>query len=65
MRNQDPLSRLLDAGEPCPQPDDTSGWWIFPAIVAGAGILAVLAWWAPAAAGVLAVVCGAVVLWGM
>lgn len=65
MRNQDRLSRLLDAGEPCPQPDDASGWWVFPAIVASAGILAALAWWASASAGVLAVAAGAVVLWGM
>lgn len=42
-----------------------SGWWLLPAIIAGDGIWAALIWWAPAAAGALAVVCGAVVLWGM
>lgn len=65
MTDHDRLSRLLDAGEPCPQPDAPSVWWILPAIIAGAGIWAALIWWAPAAAGVLAVACGAAVLWGM
>ena len=41
------------------------GWWLLPAIVAGAGIWAALAWWAPAVAGVLLVACGAVALWGL
>ena len=63
MTNPDRLTRILDAGEPCQQPDDASSWWIFPAIIAGAGILAALAWWAPAAAGLLMVACGFVALW--
>lgn len=42
-----------------------SGWWLLPAIIAGAGIWAALAWWVPAAAGALAVAAGSVVLWGL
>ena len=44
---------------------DHSGWWIFPAIIAGAGIWAAIAWWCPAVAGVLLVACGVVALWGL
>ena len=61
MTNHDRLTSILDAGEPCQQPDDASGWWLLPAILAGAGIWAALAWWAPAAAGVLLVACGVVI----
>ena len=45
--------------------DETPSIWLLPAILAGAGIWAALAWWAPAAAGVLLAACGAVALWGM
>ena len=55
MTNPDRPTSILDAGEPCPQPDDASGWWLLPAILAGAGI------WAPAAAGVLLVACWVVI----
>ena len=65
MTNPDRLTRILDAGEPCPQPDDASGWWLLPATLAGAVFWAALAWWAPAAAGVLLLACGVVVLWGL
>ena len=38
-----------------------SSWWILPAILAGAVFWAALAWWAPAAAGVLLLACGVVI----
>ena len=33
MSDPDRLTRLLDAGEPCPQPDAPNGWWVLPAAV--------------------------------
>ena len=38
MDDPDRLSRILGAGGPHPQPDDTSGLWLLPAIIAGADI---------------------------
>lgn len=60
----DRLTRLLEAGEPCPQPDTHGGWWLLPAMIAGAGLWAALAWWCPVAAGLLLVACGVAVMVG-
>lgn len=46
------------------QPPATSGWWLLPAMIAGAGLWAALAWWFPVAAGLLLMVCGVAVMVG-